>query len=270
MDDAADSSYSVRPSARTLPTPDGAIPIVRRKLLPALALCPVLMASRCIEPAYVGVAQGPEPDYAPTFQFSYRRELLAYVEEFQVVDCDDPAGHSPMWRVIRDGQTPTDIAPLRLPYGQVPRGYRETAAPEPLEPGGCYEAWVEVLAPVGLPIASLPGAERFRLLPNRQLVIGYSAGLINNTRAFRQLNRAAVGCTRGWRRAHTAADSAVVAAREHPVLDARVSCGWLFSEWRDVVEEPLSTERAGLTLAGLLAVFVALGLLLEQIPEVPR
>lgn len=228
------------------------------------------MASQCIEPVYVGVAQGPPPADEPTFRFTYRREPLTYVEAFQVAACRDPDARTPTWRIVRDGQTPPDTGPLRLTYGRVPRGYRETSGAQPLQPGGCYHASVEVLAPIGVPVRSPAGGERFRVLPNGQLVVGHAGGLIHNTRPFRQLNRASVGCTRGWRRARTAADSAAVAAREYPVLDARVSCEWLFTEWRDVVDEPLSTERAGLALAGLLAVVVSLGLLLEQIPEVPR
>lgn len=243
---------------------------MRRKLLLALALCPVLMASQCIEPVYVGVAQGPEPEDAPTFRFSLRRELLAYVEEFQVAECPDRNGRSAMWRIVRDKQTLPDNEPLRVTYGRVPRGYRETAAAQPLEPGGCYAASVVILPPVGTPIRRPAGDERFRLLPNRRIVVGESAGLIHNTRGFRQLNRASVGCTRGWRRARTAADSAAVAAREFPVLDARVSCNWLFSEWSDVVEEPLSTERAALGITTALVVFFTLGFLSEQIPEVPE
>lgn len=243
---------------------------MRRKLFFALALCPVLMASQCIEPVYVDVAQGRQAGGAPTFQFAYRRELLTYVEAFQVAECQERGGRSSTWRIVRDGQTPPDNAPLRLTYGQVPRGYREMEAAQPLRPGGCYDASVEILAPVGQPIRTPAGDERFRVLPNGQLVVGYSDGLIHNTRPFRQLNRASVGCTRGWRRARTAADSAAVDAREYPVLNARVSCDWLFTEWRDVVDEPGSTERAGLGIAALLVVFAGLGLLMEQIPEWPQ
>lgn len=58
--------------------------------------------------------------------------------------------------------------------------------------------------------------------------------------------------------------------REYPVLDARVSCGWLFGHWPDVANAPASTERAGLTLADLLALYVSLDLLSEQIPELPQ
>jgi hypothetical protein len=269
MDDAAQSSYSVRSSAGRI-HPDQASPIVRRKLFFALALCPVLMASTCIEPVYVGVDPGPRPGDAPAFQFVYRREPLTYVEGFQVTACGERGGASSTWRIVRDGQTPPDNGPLRLTYGQVPRGYRETTAAQPLRPGGCYDASVEVLPPIGGRIRTPAGSERFRVLPNGQLVVGYSGGLIHNTRPFRQLNRASVGCTRGWRRARTAADSAAVDAREYPVLDARVSCDWLFTEWRDVVGEPRSTERAGLGVAALLVLFVGLGLLSEQIPEWPQ
>jgi hypothetical protein len=243
---------------------------MRRKLWLAVALCPALMASTCIEPVHIRVDPGPRPDDTPAFHFTYDGDPVTYVEEFRVEECRKIGRGASAWRIVRDGQTPTDVIPLRITYGQLPRGYRETAAVQPLAPGGCYYASVEYLAPIGSLIRSPAGGETFRLLPNRQLVVGSPGGLFNNTRPFRQLNRAAVGCTRGYRRARTAADSAAVDAREYGVLDARVSCGWLYSEWPDVVDEPLGTERATLALIGLFATFVATGLLLEQIPEVPR
>ena len=240
---------------------------MRRKLWLAMALSPVLMASTCMEPVHVRVDPGPRPEDAPAFHFIYDGDAVTYVEEFQVAKCRSAGTRAPMWRIVRDGQTPTDIEPLRIVYGQVPRGYRETTAPQPLDPGGCYRASVDYLAPVGRPIRHPAGVETFRLLANRQVIAGGPAGLIHNTRPFRQLNRAAVACTRGYRRADTAADSAAVSAREYAVLDARVSCDWLYSEWPDLMEEPLSTERASLAMAVLLAVYVGLGLLLEQIPD---
>ena len=244
---------------------------MRGKLWLAVALCPALMASQCIEPAYVGVQQGPRPADPPAFDFAYDGAALTYVEEFQVADCRGASRlRAPMWRIEREGQPPADIGPLRITYGRAPRGYRETTAAKPLEPGGCYDATVEVLAPVGVPIRSPAGKERFRLLPTGRLVVGYPGGLINNSRPFRELNRAAVGCTRGWRRADTATDSARVAAREYVILDARVSCDWLYTRWPDLVDEPLATERATLSLAGLVTLFISLGLLLEYLPDPPQ
>jgi len=242
---------------------------MRNKLWLAVALCPWLLASTCIYPVAVGVEPGPRPGDAPAFNFAYRDDPLTYVEEFQVAECATVRPQSVVWRIVRDGQTPPATGTLRLVYGSVPQGYRETAAARPLAPGGCYRATVEVLAPLGEPIRSPGGGETFRLLPNGRMIVGEPGGLFHNSRPYRQLNRASVGCTRGWRRAATAADSASVAAREYAVLDARVSCGWLFSEWPTVVEDPASTERTGLALAGLLAVYVSLGLLLDMIPEVP-
>jgi hypothetical protein len=61
-----------------------------------------------------------------------------------------------------------------------------------------------------------------------------------------------------------------VDARRYRVLDDRPSCDWLNTHWPDLMADPLSTERAALTLTGLLALFVALGLLSEQIPEWPQ
>lgn len=243
---------------------------MRNKLWLAVALGPALMASRCIHPVDVGVTPAPRTGDAPAFQFGYRGEPLTYVEEFQVADCQATGPERVTWRIVRDGQTPTDSEPLRITYGVLPRGYRQETPPRPLAPGGCYRASAVAMAPVGESLGPPSGGETFRLLPNGQVIVGEPGSIFGNTRPFRQLNRASVGCTRGWRRADTAADSAAVDAREYEVLDTRVSCGWLFTEWPGVVEDPVSTERATLTLAGLLAIYVSLGLLSEYIPDVPQ
>lgn len=242
---------------------------MRGKLWLALALSPLLMASTCTTPVHVRVDPGPRMDDAPSFRFSFDGQALTYVEEFAISECrraGGPVHPVQTWRIVRDGQTPTDITPLRIPYGQVPRGYRETTDAQPLKAGGCYRASVEYLPPIDRPVIG-PSGVTFRLLPNRQVIAGEPAGVFHDTRPFRQLNRAAVRCTRGYRRADSAADSAAVDAREHDVLDARVSCGWLFSQWPDVVQEPVSTERVGLGIIALLATYISLGLLLEQLPD---
>lgn len=242
---------------------------MRAKIWLALCLVPALMASTCIYPVRVGVTPGAQPGDAPAFDFAYRGDPLTYVEEFQVADCRHPRTRSIVWRIERDGQTPPDPGPLRLTYGRVPRGYRETQAPRPLAPGGCYDASAYALRPIGSAMGNPTGHETFRLLPNGRTIIGSPAGLANNNRPYRHLNRAAVGCTRGYRRAATAADSAAVDAREYTVLDARVTCGWLFTQWPDVVEGPASTEQAALALAALAAVFAGIFVLEDVLPDIP-
>lgn len=241
---------------------------MRGKLWLALVLAPVLMASQCYSVVDVEVEPGAAGGDAPTFGFEFRGDVLTRLETFTVRSCTgdrDPT----VWQLERTDAPDTETEPLRITYGRLPRGYRETRPAPPLEPGGCYRAnAVAVDQPA--PLSSTLGGETFRLLPNRRLVLGEPGGVLLSTRPFRQLNRASVGCTRGWRRARTAADSAAVSSREYTVLDARVSCEWLFSHWPDVATDPASTERVALATASLLVVYVTLGLLSEQIPELPQ
>jgi hypothetical protein len=193
--------------------------------------------------------------------------VLTVVERFQVSSCAS-GGDRIVWRIARDDAPSTLTEPLRITYGRVPPGYREGRAAEPLVPGGCYQAGALAAEQPLSPLAGF-GGERFHVLPNGQLITGYSGGLIHSSRPFRQLNRAAVGCTRGYRRARTPADSAAVDARQYTVLDNRLSCQWLYANWPDLMTNPASTEHGVLAILALLGVFAGLGFLEQFLPDPP-
>jgi hypothetical protein len=241
---------------------------MRRRLWLAIAISPLMMAMQCFRLARVEVSPGAAPSDPPAFDFTYRGQPLAGVETFRVESCAADGRHL-LWQVERIGQTLTETEPLRITYGQVPRGFREDRPAAALQPGGCYHASATGMEEVELSGMIVLG-ESFYLLPSRRMFAGSPAGLVHNSRPFRQINRAAVGCRRGWRRARTQADSAAAGARRYPVLDERLSCDWLNTHWPDLMAEPASTERAALAVATLLAVYVSLGILSEQLPEIPQ
>lgn len=234
---------------------------MRGKLWMAVALCPALMASQCVEPVRVQL----EPADPPAFQFTYRGDVLTVLQSFQVRTCPHD-GNRVVWRIGRNDAPLTQTEPLRIAYGHVPRGYREARAAEPLRPGGCYETGAVAVEQHPRPRGTLGGV-RFRVLPNRQLVAGWPGGLGLSSQPFRQINRAAVDCDRGYRRARTEADRDAVDAREHAVLEARVSCAWLRTHWPDLMERPASTERGLLGLLGLAGLAVAIYFLGGLLPD---
>jgi hypothetical protein len=241
---------------------------MRRTLWLALAISPLLMASQCFRVARVQVSPGAAPGDPPSFGFAYRGQPLTGVQSFRVESCSAD-GQGPLWQIARVDETLTETEPLRITYGQVPRGFRERRPAEPLQAGGCYHASARGMEEVQLSRMIISG-ESFYLLSNRRMIVGSPAGLLHNPRPFRQINRAAAGCHRGYRRARTQEDSAAVDARRYRVLDDSPSCEWLNTHWPDLMSEPASTERTALTLTGRLVLYVTLGLLAEQIPEWPQ
>lgn len=230
---------------------------MRRKML-VLALAPALLATTCIRPIKVGVAPAPVAE-TPTFHLTHEGEPLTYVNSFRVSECL-PGTERDLWRITRDYAAPVGMAPLRITYGRVPQGYVEEKPALPLAPGGCYRAEVAQHLEADSASYSIPGRGRqtFRLLPTGRIIVGEPGGLIFNSAPFRQLNRAAVGCTRGYRRAATPDEKAAVDAREYPVLDARLSCGWLAANWPDVMRDPVTTERGILAGAGAVGLAVTI------------
>jgi hypothetical protein len=237
---------------------------MRGKWILAVAMAPALLANQCFRLIDVRI-EDEGRGRPPTFSFSHGRDQLQVVKWFEVTECAGSRTNR-LWRIHPDGVTQHEGRPLRITYGVLPRGYRQETTARTLEPGGCYRATV---SGIGItPIST--GSETFRILPSQTVLPGESGGLLFSSRAFRQLNRAAVGCARGYRRATTSADSASVAAREYTVLDDRLSCGWLYDHWGDQMNEPLATERGMLVLLGLLAASAGIIFVTDQIPEPPR
>jgi hypothetical protein len=262
----------VTPTGRVPPTP-------RRRRAPRLAilLAPLLMATSC--PAFVRVGIEPgvaEDGSAPEFRFDYQRTALRELQSLTIYGCppeelanfayDSALQHVPIvWRIVRGEESPLRAQPLRITYGRAPAGYREEKPATPIARGGCYHAHAVAFADRSTSrayLGGLEGAQTFRLLADGQLVMGTPTVPVLDSRPLRQLNRAAVGCTRGYRRARTPADSAAVDTREYAVLQAAVSCGHLRTQWPDVMHNPVTRER---TLLGLMGLGLsAVALLLSQ------
>lgn len=236
---------------------------MRGKLTFVLCLTPALLATTCIPLLKVSVDPGPSASGPPSFTARHGGDPLYSVKALRVTECASRVAS--VWHIVRGTLPSQPTAPVRITYGSAPAGYREEVTAGELEAGGCYHVVVDGGEEVLSGFTS--GRETFRVLPNGQIAVGEPGGLLFSSRPHRHTNRAAVGCTRGYRRARTAADSAAVDAREYPVLDARVTCRWLYDTWPDVMTDPVSTEQGVLWGSIFLATFVGTGLLLEQIPE---
>lgn len=241
-----------------------------------IALAPALLATSC--PAFVRIAVelGTAADgSAPELRFTYARTALRALSSLTIYGCpgdqltrfayDSALQHVPVvWRIVREEDAPAGAAQLRITYGRVPAGYREEAPAAPIARGDCYYAHAVAFPDTSVGqayIAGLEGGETFRLLSDGRVVLGTPNIALFDRRPLREINRAAVGCTRGYRRARTQADTAAVDARAYAVLETPVSCGHLRTRWPDVMRGPTTTER---TLLGILGLGVsALALLLS-------
>lgn len=239
---------------------------MRAKPWLALCLVPALMATSCIYPIGVHVEQDTAGD-PPEFRFSHHGRPLVRLDTLSVSGCPERTSYSAvytqrehpelpvLWRIVRDPNAPATTEAPRIRYGRVPAGYVEQKPAEPLPSGGCYNVYA---AGPGNAPETWPnfGGQTIHLLPDGRLVEGTPSGYAVNAHPFRQVNRAAVACARGYRRARTPADSAAVDARAFAVLDASLSCGWLQGNWPDLMNEPQSAERL---FVALLATAAAVG-----------
>jgi len=213
-----------------------------RKLF-ILALVPLLMATTC--PPRVAIQ--PVPSAAsrqPTFAFSSGGVALASLRAFEVTQCRPGELRRPLWRVSRPAgpadtlhawtrmETPDSSAVLRITYGQVPEGYREEVAPEPLVPGRCYLA--------GGRLDYGGGAQEFRVTEDGGVRLGSSRGYFAAYES--QMNRAGVHCKRAYRGARSPADTATVDARVQAVADTSITCGYLRTEHPEVIRTAQSRE----------------------------
>jgi len=81
------------------------------------------------------------------------------------------------------------------------------------------------------------------------------------------VDRAAVGCRRGYRRARSFADTIAVDARVWPVSDTTVTCGFLRHRDPDMIARAESTERLLLQAAGGILAAAALWRLGDMLPK---
>jgi hypothetical protein len=242
-----------------------------------VALVPALLATSCPVFIRVDVAPGPAGATVPELRFSYERTALRKVDSLTVYACPQRAVYGAeydsalmklpvRWRITRDERAAPAQEPLRVIYGSVPAGYREEAPAAPLAMGGCYHA--RAVARLDSALAKplkwldVDGAQTFRLLPDGRMILGTPEGTFFDRRPLRETNRAAVACTRGYRRARTAADTAAVDVREYTVLDGPLSCGWVRTHWPDVLTAPQTTERT--VLAAVAVVVGAVGIILSS------
>jgi hypothetical protein len=232
---------------------------MRRSVLVVL-LAPALLASECTPaspPIKLLLAEDSRPG-KPAFYFSRENEMLPGLTELAVSRCRPREVRTPVWHIRRNTGDAAEGA-LRVTYGEVPPGYVEKQAADPLVPGQCYTA----VATAGY---SAGYAELGVLDDGRVVVRGGGRG--EGFTHGRQVERAAVACVRDYRDAPTAADSLAVDEHVHPVADTTITCGTLRTKYP--LDEAVSSERR--LLGGLIALLtlIAIFLIEEGIGKVLR
>lgn len=226
---------------------------MRRYLV--LTMVPLLMATTC--PPRVKIQNVPSPAARPTFAFSVGDRPLGSLREFEVTRCRPAVLRRPLWLVrqqyvgtdtlaaLEDRTGPDAADALRITYGEVPEGYWQIRAPEPLVPGRCYLA----VATIGYG----RGAREFRVTPDGRVELGQSSGYYS--RAENELNRAGVHCKRSYHAARSARDTLAADARAFAVADTSVTCGYLRHQQPFVLSSAMSRElRVGILVLGTAAI----------------
>jgi hypothetical protein len=237
---------------------------MRKRLV--LVLVPLLMATTCVP--RVSIQGAPSPAARPAFAFSTGGAPLVTLREFQVTQCRPGAVRRPLWQVRRHhSQTDTLVTwdqmrgrdgddSFRITYGQVPEGFGELVAPEPLVAGRCYLA----VANIGYG----GGSREFSVTPDGRVELGKSGGYYG--RGDSELNRAGVHCKRLYYAARAPADTVAADARAFAVADTSITCGTLRREHPFVLKSALSRElRVAIVVAG--AASIAWGLTEEIFKE---
>jgi hypothetical protein len=184
------------------------------------------------------------------------------LETVNVSLCRPVVVHHRVWEV---DLTAGDSAAARdsIVYGATPPGFFTRKPAEALVPGGCYQVWASGrLRESG---RAAIGSGGFRVLADGTVANGTGAQgrRLENEK---EVDRAAVGCRRGYRRARTASDSAGVDARVWAVSDTTITCGFLRTRSPETIARAESTERLLLQAAGGLVAAVALWRLGDHLP----
>ena len=229
-----------------------------RRSLAVLAIAPVLMATQCYPRYDVQVSPGPAPKQA-VFTGVRDKEAVE-LGSVTVARCRPSLLHHVVWDV--DIRETADSIPASdsLVYGAAPAGFFERKGPEPLVAGGCYtvSSWGR-LRESG---RRAMGSGGFHVLPDGTVANGLGARG-GRLAGENQVERAAVGCRRDYRRAGTAADSTRVDARVWAVADTSITCGFLRTRHPEIIATTESTEWRLVQVAGGIAAIAAL-LVLED------
>jgi hypothetical protein len=222
-----------------------------RRSLAVLAMAPVLMATTCFPSFDVRVSPGPAPMQA-VFTGVRGKEAVE-LQRVTVSLCRPGVVNRVVWSVNFREEDGGDL-PDSLVYGAPPPGFFAQSPPEPLAAGRCYQ--VSAAGRLRSTTLGAMGTGGFRVLADGTVADGIGA---QGSRLAKQheVDRAAVGCRRAYRRARTRPDSAGVDARVWAVSDTSITCGFLRTRYPETIASTESTEGRILRVAGAVAVLIA-------------
>lgn len=234
-----------------------------RKSLAVLAMMPVTMATQCFPRFDVRTLPGPEPMQA-VFTGD-RGGQPVELSSVTVARCRPSVVHHVVWDAKMGSEADGKPRVDSVVYGQAPRSTDEQSAAEPLIAGGCYEVFASGRTLSG---EYARGTGGFRVRPDGVVIDG-TGPMGRRLASEKQVDRAAVGCRRDYRRARNAADSATVDARVWAISDTTITCGYLRLRAPEVIAETESTERRLLEIAAGVAVLAAIFVLEDRL-NLPR
>lgn len=181
-----------------------------RRSLAVLAGAPLLLATTCIE--RYELRASPRPERGKPAITAWRGDRPVVVNGLTVQRCRPAALPHVAWSISRKEFRDSTAAPEPIIYGELPKGFAETHAPEPLAPATCYALVGGGGAVDGMGLRFGMGHGGFHVREDGSVVPG-EAGFGESTHYERQFSRAAIACRRALRHARTPGQLAAVDAR---------------------------------------------------------
>ncbi|HEX8906355.1 MAG TPA: hypothetical protein VF771_16015 [Longimicrobiaceae bacterium] len=222
----------------------------RSMALVVIAGAPLLMATECVRAYELKVS--PRPERGSPAITGWRGDDPVAIQSLEVERCRPPELRHVAWSVTRKegGADSAALAPIL--YGQLPKGFAEERAPEPLAPGTCYVMHGDgtILGDSAGMYARGRGGFHVR---GDGAVLPADAGFGETMHYGRQFGRAAVTCRRAFRRVRTPEQTAAVDARAFAVADTTVTCELMRTRFAETMRTEPSTEKTVVYLAAFVA-----------------
>ena len=223
-----------------------------RRCLAILAAAPLLTATTCFRSYELRTSPRPEPGKPAITGWSGTRPVT--VNQLSVERCRPSELRHEAWSIARKDRSDSTAAPEPIIYGELPKGFEEEHAPEPLAAGVCYEMrGFGTVADSTREFAV--GRGGFHVLRDGTVAPG-GGGWRESLHYDREFERAAVHCRRAFRGVRTAEQTAAVDARAFAISDTSVTCGDMRTRFAQTMRETPSTEKTAL---GIVALVAALG-----------
>ncbi|HEX6751901.1 MAG TPA: hypothetical protein VF092_31695 [Longimicrobium sp.] len=225
-----------------------------RRSLAILAAAPLLTATTCFRSYELKTSPRPDPGKPAITGWSGTRPVAT--SALTVERCRPLELRHEVWSIARKDRSDSTAAPEPIIYGELPKGFEEERAPEPLAAGVCYHMrGYGTVADSTREFAV--GSGGFHVLRDGTVAPG-GGGWRESVHYDRDFERAAVHCRRAFRGARTPEQAAAVDARTFAISDTSITCEDMRTRFVTAMRDTPSTEKTVFAVVGLVAALGAI------------